>query len=163
MPPNDSWIACCFRTTLARILRSEVTIAAQVSSVVRGCQRTVQGDSSKRSAPAELSKPRTTSGRADEKTRRAAGVMYDARDCWTARGLIRRMVGRTLRAVATSWYSRRLMAIRVLSERARARRVGKEIESVQAMSCTAFLFMRVYSLDERGQPRDVNFFPRSAS
>jgi hypothetical protein len=28
----------------------------------------------KRSAPAELSKPRTTSGRADEKTRRAAGV-----------------------------------------------------------------------------------------
>lgn len=39
MPPNDSWIACCFRTTLARILRSEVTIAAQVSSVVRACQR----------------------------------------------------------------------------------------------------------------------------
>lgn len=39
MPPNDSWMACCFRTTLARILRSEVTIAAHVSSGVLACQR----------------------------------------------------------------------------------------------------------------------------
>jgi hypothetical protein len=50
-------MACCFRTTLARILRSEVTIAAQVSSVVRTCQRVVPCGLvvTKRSAPAKSS------------------------------------------------------------------------------------------------------------
>lgn len=43
IPPKSSWIPCCRRTTFERILRSEVTIEAQVSSAEDSRPRMVRG------------------------------------------------------------------------------------------------------------------------